>query len=92
VLHLCGHYCWFGQSNSLFAGYVPLGGLWVSLWAVAATRCTSLIVELRWSLSFSSYALSSLSIGHGSLLQARSNYTFGDFIRLVVFHVVFHVM
>jgi hypothetical protein len=51
MLHLCGCFGWFRQSNSLFARRVLLGVLWVGLLTATATRFTSLLMKLRWSLS-----------------------------------------
>ena len=80
-------YDWFQQSNSLVTGRVLLGGRWVGLLAAAAKRFTSLLMELRWFALSLSCALLSPSIGGGSLLQAGSDYTPGNFLKSLVSRV-----
>jgi hypothetical protein len=71
---------------SFHRGCVSLDGLWISLWGSSSNAFTSLVVELRWSLSFSS--LSSRSLGDGSLTHARLDYMSSGFIRPVVSRTV----
>ena len=81
-------YDWFQQSNSLFTGRVLLG-TWSLGWLVGSSSEAFYFIAYGVevvALSLSC-ALLSPSIGGGSLLQAGSDYTPGNFLKSLVSRV-----